>query len=51
MIFTGLYFTVIHGFPLPTVILTVAFLFAPPFVAGILFVVAARQEREGRSGH
>ena len=49
LIFTGLYFIVIHGFPLPTVILTVAFLFAAPFVAGILFVVAARQERDGGS--
>jgi len=47
VIFTGLYFLVIHGFPLPTVILTVAFLFAAPFLAGILFVVAARQERDG----
>jgi hypothetical protein len=49
VIFTGLYFLVIHGFPLPTVILTVAFLFATPFVAGILFVVAARHERDGGS--
>ena len=47
LIFTGLYVIFIHGFPLPTVILTVAFLFATPLVAGMLFVAASRQERDG----
>jgi hypothetical protein len=51
LIFTGLYFIFIPGFPLPTVIVTVASLFATPFVAGMLFIVASRQEREDRSGH
>jgi hypothetical protein len=46
LILTGLYFIFIPRFPLATVILTMASLFATPFVAGILFVVAARQERE-----
>ena len=51
LIFTGLYFIFIPRFPLPTVILTVASLFATPFVAGMLFIAASRQEREGRSGN
>jgi hypothetical protein len=51
LIFTGLYFIFIPRFPLPIVILTVASLFVTPIVAGILFVVASRQEREGRSGY
>ena len=51
LLFTGLYFIFIPRFPMPTVILTVTFLFATPFAAGILFVLASRQEHEGRSGH
>ena len=47
LVFTGLYFIFIPRFPLPTVILTVASLFATPFVAGILFIVAARRDEAG----
>ena len=47
LILLMLYIVFIHGFPLPTVVLTLMFLFATPLAAGVLFVAAARQERGG----
>jgi hypothetical protein len=47
LILLMLYIVFIHGFPLPTVVLTLIFLFATPLAAGVLFVAAARQQRDG----
>jgi hypothetical protein len=50
LVFTVLYFIFIHGFPLTTVLPTLALLFVPPLVAGVLFVLAARQDRQSMRG-
>jgi hypothetical protein len=47
LILLMLYIVFIHGFPLPTVVLTLMFLFVTPLAAGVLFVAAARRQRDG----
>jgi hypothetical protein len=50
LVISVLYFIVIHGFPLSTAILTVAFLLTGPLTAGVLFVLIPRQDRDSRPG-
>jgi hypothetical protein len=46
LVFAGLYIVFFaRGFPLQTVVVAVALLFAPPLAAGSLFIAASRRER------